>query len=63
MRELDLTEMENIEGGNDCETGLTALSIAAGAASWYAAAVFGPIGGIVMYGISIGASLGTYFCD
>jgi hypothetical protein len=69
MKNLEMIEMEYLQGGDmdygdmSCEEFWAAASIAAGAVSWYAAAVFGPIGALIAYGASVGATVAGMNCD
>jgi len=69
MKNLEMNQMVNLQGGNtdygdmSCEEFWAGVSIAAGALSWYAAAIFGPIGALVTYGVSVAASVGGMNCE
>lgn len=65
MKKLELNQMEVLTGGNgdlSCAETAAAVSIAFSASSWYATAVFGPVGGIACFVISGGVSLAGLAC-
>ncbi|QXP63260.1 hypothetical protein [Polaribacter sp. HaHaR_3_91] len=68
MKKLELNQMEVCIAGKvdygdmTCSEFWTAASIAAGGASWYATAVFGPIGGVGMFLVSVAASIKGASC-